>query len=113
MAITLRLELSVVPAGMTCKRTVVPFLPRIISTTLSSFMSTTSTKGSLPCATAAILSSTFNSPWLEAGPPAMSSTILEYSSSLRRIAPMPVSESRMLMEKFSISLGLMYSLCGS
>ncbi len=84
-----------------------------MSTTLSSFMSTTSTNGSLPCATAVILSSTFSSPCTAAGPPGMSSMIFEYPSSLRSIAPMPMSDRRMLMEKFSISLGLMYSLCGS
>ena len=75
MVMVLRLLASVLPAGMTCNLTTVFFLPRIMSTTLSSFMSTTSTGGSLPCATAVILSSTFSSPSTAAGPPGMSSMI--------------------------------------
>ena len=75
MEMVLRLLASVVPAGMIWSLTTLFFLPRIMSTTLSSFMSTTSTGGSLPWATAVILSSTFNSPSTAAGPPGMSSMI--------------------------------------
>src|SRR5229473_2064024 len=56
-------------AGNASRRTLVPFLPRIISTTLSKRTSRTSTNSPWPWPTAVIRSPTFNRPSTCAGPP--------------------------------------------
>ena len=81
-------------------RTRLPLGPRMRSTTLLNFQSTTSTGSASSCATA-----TMRSPgliWLlRIAGPGLNSWTLQYPSSDRSSAPMPNSDKFMLMAKFS------------
>ena len=62
----------------------------------------TSTRSPLaPCATEIILSAGCNSPCLSAGPAVIKRSTIVYSVSLRKTAPIPSSDKRILIEKFS------------
>jgi hypothetical protein len=68
----------------------------------------------LPCPTATTRSPTLILPDIAAGPPGTIERITVYSSSSRcSTAPMPSSESRIEMLKFSVVRGFMYAVCGS
>ena len=90
-------------AGSTFRRIWVFSAPRIISTTLSSFMNRISTiSPELSESMATMRSFSFNSPDLSAGPPTTIPVILvEPSSSLPNRAPMPVSSVPMEILKRS------------
>ena len=75
-----RVEGSGESTGRTVKRTSVPLGPRIMSTILLSFVSTTSTASPSPCATATMRSPGLSFLLLNAGP-GFNSLILQYPSS--------------------------------
>ncbi len=75
--VTIFLSVGSPSAGRMRRRTMVPFSPRIRRTAFRSFIPTMSTNSLSPCATARILSFGFNSLDRSAGPPAMSSLMVQ------------------------------------
>ncbi|MCY1439490.1 hypothetical protein D9M71_557260 [compost metagenome] len=92
-------------AGITSRRTTVPFGPRISLTTSSRRQPTTSTISLLPWATPMILSAGATCLVLSAGPAGTRRTTFTWSLSLCNTAPMPSRDRLMLMSKFSALSG--------
>ena len=98
----------------TSSRTMVCLAPRIKSTTSSTRQPTTSCNfPSLSWPTASTLSPALRLPSLSAGPPGTTLAMLVYSFSRPSKAPIPSSDKRIEISKFSELRGDMYAVCGS